>query len=86
MINPETLPVLERSVLEDNIPGFDWNGGHSGAVLDDEQAAVLNRLFDKYLRENAGIFIDRLELMEKRGMENDQIYINAELFDKIQGK
>jgi hypothetical protein len=86
MINPETLPILERSVLEDNIPGFDWNGGHSGAVLTDEQASVLNRLFDKYLRENAGIFIDRLELMEKRDMDNDQIYIDTELLDKIQGK
>jgi hypothetical protein len=77
---------LESSVLEDNIPGFDWNGGHSGVVLDDEQAAVLNRLFDKYLHDNAAIFADRLELIEKRGMENDQIYIDTELFDKIQGE
>ena len=86
MVNPATLPILESSVLEDNIPGFDWNGGHSGVVLDDEQAAVLNRLFDKYLHDNAAIFADRLELIEKRGMENDQIYIDTELFDKIQGE
>ena len=86
MVNPETLPILERGVLEDNLPGFDWNGGHSGVVLDDEQASVLNRLFDKYLHENAAIFADRLELMEKRDMDNDQIYIEAELFEKIQGK
>ena len=55
-------------------------------MLDDEQAAVLNRLFDKYLHDNAAIFADRLELIEKRGMENDQIYIDTELLDKIQGK
>ena len=85
MVNPETLPILESSVLEDNIPGFDWNGGHSGVVLEDEQAAVLKRLFDKYLRDNAAIFTDRLALIEKRGMDNDQLYIEAEILAEIQG-
>ena len=85
MVNPETLPILESSVLEDNIPGFDWNGGHSGVVLEDEQAAVLKRLFDKYLRDHAAIFTDRLALIEKRGMDNDQLYIEAEILAEIQG-
>ena len=86
MVNPETLPILESSVLEDNIPGFDWNGGHSGTVLNDEQTAVLNRLFDKYLRDNAAIFADRLALIEKRSMGNDQLYIDEELLTVIQGR
>ena len=86
MVNPETLPILESSVLEDNIPGFDWNGGSSGVVLDDEQTAVLKRLFDKYLRDNAAIFNDRLALIEKRGMDNDQLYIEEELLTEIQGR
>jgi hypothetical protein len=86
MVNPETLPILESSVLEDNIPGFDWNSGHSGVVLDDEQAAVLKRLFNKYLRDNAAIFTDRLALIEKRGMDNDQLYIEEELLTEIQGR
>jgi hypothetical protein len=85
MVNPETLPILESSVLEDNIPDFDWNGGHSGAVLSEEQASVLNRLFDKYLRDNAATFADRLQLIERRHMDNDQLYISEELFEKIQG-
>ena len=86
MVNPETLPILESSVLEDNIPDFDWHGGHSGVVLDDEQAAVLKRLFDKYLRDNAAIFTDRLALIEKRDMDNDQLYIEEELLFEIQGR
>ena len=85
MVNPETLPILESSVLEDNIPGFDWRGGHSGVVLEEDQAAVLKRLFDKYLRDNAAIFTDRLALIEKRGMDNDQLYIEAEILAEIQG-
>jgi hypothetical protein len=74
------------SLLEDNIPGFDWHGGHSGVVLGDEQAAVLKRLFDKYLRDNAAIFTDRLALIEKRSMDNDQLYIDEELLTEIQGR
>ena len=85
MVNPETLPILESGVLEDHIPGFDWRGGHSGVVLDDDQAVVLNRLFDKYLRDHAAIFTDRLALIEKRGMDNDQLYIEAEILAEIQG-
>ena len=86
MVNPETLPILESSVLEDNIPGFDWNGGHSGVVLDDEQAAVLSRLYQKYLHTNAEIFANRLQMLAQRNMYNDQLYINEELFDKIKGE
>ena len=84
MVNPETLPILESSVLEDNIPGFDWKSGHSGVVLDDEQAAVLNRLFDKYLNDNAAVFSDRLELIQKRDMDNDQLYIENKLLPELQ--
>ena len=85
MVNPETLPVLECSVLEENIPGFDWNGGHSGVVLNAEQAQVLNRLFDKYLHDNAAVFAERMALIEKRGMDDDQIYFDQEFFGKIRG-
>ena len=55
-------------------------------ILDDEQAALPKRLLDQYLRDNAAIFTDRLALMEKRSMDNDQIYINEELITEIQGR
>ena len=51
-----------------------------------KKKAVLKRLFDKYLRDNAAIFNDRLALIEKRGMDNDQLYIEEELLTEIQGR
>lgn len=86
MVNPETLPILESSILEDNIPGFDWNGGHSGVVLDNAQATALEQLFGKYLHDNAALFADRQALIEKRDMDNDQLYIAGELLTEIQSQ
>lgn len=86
MVNPEALPILESNVLEDDIPGFDWKGGHSGAVLDEERALVLQRLFDKYLHDNAVLFAERMQLIERRNMCNDQLYMDDALFDKLQGE
>lgn len=86
MVNTETLPIIDSTFLDDNIPDFDWHGGHSGAVLNEQQAEVLNRLYNKYLRENAPLFSDRLKLIGKRDIFNDQIYIDKKLFQKIQGE
>ena len=77
MINPETLPILESRTLTEEIPDFDWNGGHSGVVLSADQAEKLTRLFDRYLQDNTPLFEDRLKLIEKREMENDQVYIRS---------
>ena len=85
MVNPETLPVLESSVLEKNIPGFDWYGGHSGVILEDGMAEKLNQLYQTYLKDNAAVFADRFALMARRNMYNDQLYISEELFSGIQG-
>ena len=86
MVNPETLPILECGVLEDNIPDFEWRGGHSGVVLEDGQSAVLKRLFKRYLRDNAALFADRLDLISKRDMRNDQLYMEEQLLNQIQGR
>ena len=85
MVNPATLPILESSTLEDNIPGFDWHGGHSGVILDEERAEILERLFMKYLQEHSAFFADRFDLMEQCDLFNDQLYIEKELFAGIKG-
>jgi hypothetical protein len=77
MINPETLPILESRTLTEEIPDFDWNGGHSGVVLSAVQAEKLTRLFDQYLQNNTPLFEDRMEQIAKREMENDQVYIRS---------
>lgn len=83
MINPDTFPVLNGTLLQDNIPGFDWFGGHSGAVLDGKQAEVLESMWNAYWQENKAEFQSRLELIERRDMLNDQLYLAPALRKKL---
>ena len=79
MINPDTFPLLGSDALRDNIPDFDWAGGHAGVVLEERSAAVLETMWGAYLRDNLAEFRSRLELIERRSMLNDQLYIAPEL-------
>ena len=79
MINPDTFRILSSDALRDNIPEFDWTGGHAGVVLNERAAAVLETMWRAYLLENLGEFKSRLELIERRGMLNDQLYIASGL-------
>ena len=79
MINPDTFELLESAALRDAIPDFDWFGGHSGVVLNEAQAAKLEELWDDYLRRNMDEFFSRFELMDRRKMLNDQLYLAASL-------
>ena len=83
MINPDTLPILSGATLEDDITDFDWRGGHSGAVLDELQATIFRRLWKAYLRDNTALFQDRLALIAKRRMLNDQLYIAPKLWRQL---
>lgn len=86
MVNPETLPIIGTAQLQANIPDFDWTGGHSGIVLTDDQAEILNQMYKAYLKENAPLFADRLDLMEKRRLTNDQLFLERQLRRKLLGK
>ena len=79
MINPDTFRLLNGDALRDNIPGFDWTGGHAGVVLDERSAAVLATMWEAYLRDNLAEFNSRLELIRKRRMINDQLYLSPDL-------
>ena len=84
MINPETLPIIGTEQLQAAIPDFDWTGGHSGTVLNDSQAKVLQKLYISYLRENAPLFADRFKLIQEREkMLNDQLYLSRSLSRKL---
>ena len=83
MINPDAFRLLGSDALRDNIPGFDWTGGHAGVVLDGRSAAVLDTMWNAYLRDNLAEFGSRLELMARRNMLNDQLYIAPELLGKF---
>lgn len=56
MIHPDRCPLLTSDMLAQEIPDFEWTGGHSGQLLSKEQAEKLQVLWDKYLEEKAYIF------------------------------
>jgi len=75
MINPDAFDLLTSERLKEAIPDFDWFGGHSGVVLDERQAARLESLWEEYVSASQDEFCARLELMARRGMPNDQLYL-----------
>ena len=86
IINPDTFALLTSETLREAIPDFDWFGGHSGVVLHEAQAAKLEELWQRYLSDMADEFRSRCELMEKRGMINDQLYLSPEYAEKVFGQ
>ena len=85
MINPDTFSLLTSEQLQEAIPDFDWFGGHSGVVLDKEQAAKLETLWHEYLMSMMDEFRSRIELIERRDMENDQLFIAPQYDNEIFG-
>lgn len=71
IINPDALPILTMDVLKANIPDFEWDHGHSGLILTDDQAVALDKLWDNFVETN------REELKKKANSDreyNDYIY------------
>ena len=56
LLHPDALPILTCDELKKTIPDFEWNGGHSGLVLTDEQAVILDDLWASFVRRNAKAF------------------------------
>ena len=86
MINPDTFSLLTSEQLQEIIPDFDWFGGHSGVVLNEAQAAMLEELWNKYLMSMLDEFRSLFELMDRRdNMVNDQLYIASPYDEEIFG-
>lgn len=52
IIDPDAAPMITTEELQEAIPSFDWTGGHSGRLLTGAQAAMMEKLWAKYLDEN----------------------------------
>lgn len=76
LLNPDAVPILTCDELQRAIPDFEWTKGHSGLVLNDEQAQKLDSLWKEFLQRNEDLFKKK---MEKEG--NEQVYIKA--FQKL---
>lgn len=78
LINPDALPLLTCETLNQAIPSFEWDRGHSGLVLTDEQADKLHELWKQYL------FTNKTEFLTKALRENDYIFILNGLLHKAE--
>ena len=47
--NPEKADIITTDELAKVIPTFNWSGGHSGRLLNEEHAKQLDSLLGKYL-------------------------------------
>lgn len=56
IINSDKVPTLTTAELMANLPGFDWTGGHSGRLLDNELAYKLEDLWETFINEHKEIF------------------------------
>lgn len=56
VMNPLTAPLITVEKLQREIPGFKWDGGHSGRVLRAGWAKRLNELWEEYLKSNPDLF------------------------------
>lgn len=54
MVSPDAAPILTSQQLENDIPDFDWRGGHSGLLLTEEQESRLNTLWGNYIKDAFG--------------------------------
>ena len=56
VVNPLTAPLITVEQLQRAIPGFKWDGGHSGRVLRSGWAKKLNEMWEKYLQDTPALF------------------------------
>lgn len=56
MIHPEYLPILTTKELSEAIPSFDWTGGHSGRLIDKQDADKLEEFWKVFTDKHKDIF------------------------------
>ncbi len=51
VIDFNRCPILSSEKLDLRIPHFDWHGGHSGRILDEESAKELETLWQQHIKD-----------------------------------
>lgn len=75
LINPDALALLTCRELSDAITDFEWDKGHSGLVLNDQQAEKLGCVWAAYLE------LHKKKFLREALKANDIIYIEHGLED-----
>ena len=74
MIHPNKEDILTTEELEKAIPGFEWNGGHSGRLLDTMSAGRLELIWQAYINGHKSMFesgMARLEVWIENGPKDN---------------
>ena len=58
IINPDKAPIITTAELQRDLPGFVWDSGHSGQILEPKLADMLEDKWHKYIDENEAMFED----------------------------
>lgn len=91
MINPTSLPILPSEEIMQEIPNFDWLGGHSGRVLAPEAAVKLETLWKTFIQQHISMFGIRankynVNLEDYRENANERITLTIEEDGKVFGE
>ena len=49
MVHPDKSNMVTIQMLEETLPGVNWNEGHSGVLLSDEQACKFDNLWQSFM-------------------------------------
>lgn len=70
-IDSDTAPkLLTPDILTEAIPDFNWYGGHSGRLLNQKDANILNKMWVNYLNENSHMFPEYARIVYMSGLNN----------------
>lgn len=49
MVHPDKSKMITIQMLDETLPGVNWNEGHSGVILDENQALKFDELWQKFM-------------------------------------
>ena len=49
MVHPDKTEIISTQSLDEELPGVNWNEGHSGVLLTNEQAGKFDELWHNYM-------------------------------------
>lgn len=49
MVHPDKTKIISTQSLDEELPGVNWNEGHSGVLLSNEQASKFDELWQHYM-------------------------------------
>lgn len=84
MFHPDRCPLIGTRQLEQLIPRIQWDGGHSGRLLDNEYAMKLDSIFENYLSTLDGNIFDQVRadrnLIPEAGIDDAVSIVSEALY------